>query len=438
MTATPHHMPTPWHDLAKDEAMLAKDAPLEDKTAIVHRVGILLLSAGTGAWRVRDAMNSVATALGVTYSAELGLLSIELTCTDGSSSVTQVATLPTAGVNTERIMIMESLAKSIVDNIDDVTVGQIHSELDLVECRKQNYSPAQAGLASAAACAAFVFLLGGGPVEMICAFVGAGLGNWSKRLMGGRHLNQLTSVAVAVSLACVGYLLALRVLSLFMPDAMSHAAGYIGAMLFVIPGFPLITSGLDFAKLDMRSGIERLAYALAVILVATLVGWVASMVVQLAPDAFVDLGLSVVPLIGLRLVMSFVGVFGFSIMFNSTPRMALTAGLVGGVANTLRLELTGILGVPIGAAAFLGALCAGLLASWAGRRLGFPRISLTVPSIVIMVPGLYMYRAVWCMGASDAVNACGWLFAAAMIVAFLPIGLAAARVITDERWRRCS
>ena len=31
-------------------------------------------------------------------------------------------------------------------------------------------------------------------------------------------------------------------------------------MLFIIPGFPFITSGIDLAKLDLRSGLERLAY----------------------------------------------------------------------------------------------------------------------------------------------------------------------------------
>ena len=33
-----------------------------------------------------------------------------------------------------------------------------------------------------------------------------------------------------------------------------HEAGYICAMLFIIPGFPFITSGIDLAKLDLRSG----------------------------------------------------------------------------------------------------------------------------------------------------------------------------------------
>ena len=42
----------------------------------------------------------------------------------------------------------------------------------MIERRKPLYSPAFAGFASACACASFVFLLGGGPFDMIGAFIG--------------------------------------------------------------------------------------------------------------------------------------------------------------------------------------------------------------------------------------------------------------------------
>lgn len=49
-----------------------------------------------------------------------------------------------------------------------------------------------------------------------------------------------------------------------------------------------------------------------------------------------------------------------------------------------------------------------------------------------------MYRAVYYMGTFQPTDAVDWLIRAAMIVVFLPIGLIAARVITDPRWRRVS
>ena len=60
-------------------------------------------------------------------------------------------------------------------------------------------------------------------------------------------------------------------------------AGYIRPC-FVIPGFPLITKRNRRGKQDMRSGIERLVYALMIITAATLVGWVAAVLCRLAPS----------------------------------------------------------------------------------------------------------------------------------------------------------
>lgn len=64
---------------------------------------------------------------------------------------------------------------------------------------------------------------------------------------------------------------------------MQHEAGYICAMLFIIPGFPFITSGIDLAKLDMRSGVERFTYALIVVLVATMSAWIMALILHLQP-----------------------------------------------------------------------------------------------------------------------------------------------------------
>ena len=219
-------------------------------------------------------------------------------------------------------------------------------------------------------------------------------------------------------------------------------------MLFVIPGFPLITAGLDIAKLDMRSGIERLVYAMAVIVLATLMGWLVAEVVGLSPDDFQPLGLGPAALTLLRVAMSFVGVFGFSVMFNSPVQLAATAGVIGAVSNTLRLTLVDLpsllpglglaAGCPPEAAAFLGAIVSGLLAHLAERWTSYPRISLTVPSIVIMVPGLYLYRAMYYMCVFDTASMLSWFVRAVLIVAFLPVGLGIARTLTDPRWRKTS
>ena len=431
-----HHMAIPWHDFfTNDNFTPAYEANLVERAAIVGRIGLMMLSYGTGAWRVRDSMNTVARTLKMTCSVDIGLVSLEYTCMDAHHSYTQAISLPSTSVNTTKLSQMERFIKEFDQHGSEMTIGEIHSRLEEIAHSKGNYAPYQVGLAAALACSAFVFLLGGGPVEMFCSFIGAGLGNYARRKMIDRHITLFAGVAVAVAVACLSYLLALSLMQLTFNVSSRHETGYIGAMLFIIPGFPFITSGLDISKLDMRSGLERMTYAIAIITVATLVGWIVALMVNLRPENFQALPLSALMLFLLRLPASFCGVFGFSIMFNSTPKMASIAGCIGAIANTLRLELTDLTGIPAGAAAFLGALVAGLLASIVKRKIQYPQISITVPSIVIMVPGLYMYRAMYNIGLTSISLGTLWMTKALMIVVFLPMGLIAARILTDSKWR---
>ena len=431
-----HHMAIPWHDFfTNDNFTPAYEANLVERAAIVGRIGLMMLSYGTGAWRVRDSMNTVARTLKMTCSVDIGLVSLEYTCMDAHHSYTQAISLPSTSVNTTKLSQMERFIKEFDQNGSEMTIGEIHSRMEEIAHSKGNYAPYQVGLAAALACSAFVFLLGGGPVEMFCSFIGAGLGNYVRRKMIDHHITLFAGVAVAVAVACLSYLLALSLMQLTFNVSSRHEAGYIGAMLFIIPGFPFITSGLDISKLDMRSGLERMTYAIAIITVATLVGWIVALMVNLRPENFQALPLSALMLFLLRLPASFCGVFGFSIMFNSTPKMAAIAGCIGAIANTLRLELTDLTGIPAGAAAFLGALVAGLLSSIVKRKIQYPQISITVPSIVIMVPGLYMYRAMYNIGLTSISVGTLWMTKALMIVVFLPMGLIAARILTDSKWR---
>ena len=535
-----HAIPLDMKDIERDWDKPITDAGIAAKASVIVRVGMLDLGAGTGSFRVREMMHRIAYPLGVHVRADVNLTDIQASCTDGKERITEVVNLPTTGVNTERIWLLEhfadwfsvnlgagtmyhrrtevsrqlmqpntlgtrdasqisaetakqlrerlrqearaqklaakraSLRSRVAERVAErakkklpedeyaehfdhleehaekrvresgpITVGQVHKRLDLIERRKPLYSPAFSGFAAACACAAFVFLLGGAPYDMIGAFIGAGLGQWARRRLFAHHLNQffVTFVAVAVAaLACVG---TLRLIGIFDPVALHHDTAYIGAMLFVIPGFPLITGGLDMAKIDFPSGVQRIAYVCCIILMATLAGWMVAVLVHLNPQGFDTPPLNPWATGALRALFAFVGVWGFSVLFNSPQRMCLVAATIGMITDTLRLEIVDW-GVPAEAGAFIGALLAGLIASaWRSAvrhgllapHLGYPRICLTVPSIVIMVPGLYMYRAMFYLGQFNTLLALDWAFRAFMVIICLPIGLAMARVITDKSWR---
>lgn len=511
-------------DVLEDLDKPLAQANLAAKASVIVRAGALDLSSGTGSFRVREMMDRIATSLGIYVRSDVNLTDIEASCSDGANRVTEVVDLPTVGVNTERIWLMEHFTdwlcvnlgrggsyhrdthpssqvigslpnekKSAVAPFPDVigdadgqtlpsppeaagqtdaigqagsagqtgagsasgvTVRQAHERLDAIEYRHKLYKIGMQVLAAAVSCASFTFLLGGGLIDMIAAFVGAGCGQFIRSKFLGKHTNQFFVTAVAVVVAAFLSIGTLWAIGFAYPPARLHDTAYIGAILFVVPGFPLITGGLDIAKLDISSGIQRIVYFLAIIMAATLAAWAVADIVHLKPAGSFDTSV-MLPWVRtalanpwieffLRLLTAFGGVWGFSVLFNSPQRMACVAALIGAVADTFRLEIIDFWNVPIEAAAFFGALLAGLLASlWriAVRHgkikalHGFPRICLTVPSIVIMVPGLYMYQAVYYLGQFNSVDALNWIFRSLLVVVCLPIGLAVARILTDRNWR---
>ena len=187
---------------------------------------------------------------------------------------------------------------------------------------------------------------------MFCAFVGAGIGNYLRCKLTKYHFTLFLCIVSSVSLACFAYASMLKLGEILFGISVQHEAGYICAMLFIIPGFPFITSGIDLAKLDMRSGLERLAYAIIVVMVAAVSAWLMALLLHLKPVDFLPLELSAAQRILFRLLASFCGVFGFSVMFNSPVRLAAAAAFIGALSNTLRLERVELAGFPPAAAAF--------------------------------------------------------------------------------------
>ena len=433
------HMSIDWHDMIDTENIIpATKATLKEKSLLVGRVGLMMLSVGTGAWRVRASMNKISRALGITCNADIGLLSIEYTCIENGETFTNAISLNTTGVNTDKLNELESFTDGFAERAGKYSMEQFHMILDKFAEMKGNYKSWDLGLASGLACCAFTFLLGGGIFEMIGAFIGAGTGNFVRRKLLERHITLLGNVSVSVAAACTAYVLFIKLAEFIFGISDIHQAGYICSMLFIIPGFPLITGGIDLAKLDLRSGLERITYALIIIVTATMTGWAAATVFRFAPANFEEQQIEPLMMLVFRLITSFLGVYGFSLMFNSPRRIAATAGCIGMIANTLRLELIDFADMPVGAAAFIGALSAGLMASALKKWIGWPRITLIVPSIVIMVPGMFMYNGIYYIVLNDIATGGLWLTKAFLIVLALPLGLIAARILTDNNFRKSS
>ena len=151
-----NHMEIPWHNyVSTRNSQPITEASLSEKASLIGRTGMMLLSCGTGAWRVRSSMNTLSEALGITCSADIGLMSISYTCFDGESSFSHALSLTTTGVNTSRLNRLEHFVSDFPAEGIHMSGEALHSQLDEIERIHGLYSPAALGLASALACGAF-------------------------------------------------------------------------------------------------------------------------------------------------------------------------------------------------------------------------------------------------------------------------------------------
>ena len=159
-----NHMDILWHEYtdAGGEERPVTEASLTEKASIVGRVGIMLLSCGTGAWRVRSSMNTLSEVMGITCTADIGLMSIEYTCFDGEQGFTQSLCLTNTGVNTSKLNRLEHFIREFEKEGCSMSGEQLHQLLDEIERIHGLYSPVALGFAAALACGGFTFLLGGG------------------------------------------------------------------------------------------------------------------------------------------------------------------------------------------------------------------------------------------------------------------------------------
>ena len=422
---------------------MAQESNSDDSTAsqqvmgveadAVLRLGLLMVAAGTGGYRVIRAMKRAARAMGFDrLDAEISITSVVCTFHRGVSFRTVVATQPAPAVDASRIEALEHLTHHLPNHMSANALTMCLD--DIVHSVTHRWSRPALMAAAGAACAAFA-LLNYFPAEgAVAVAVAAACGQLVRMILASRHLNQLGVVAVAAATSClVFYLLNWALPLTHLPDdARAFAAGYIAAVLYLIPGFPLFSSMLDLSRFDITAGLTRLCYAMAVITAATMSVALVSAMTGLSPLS-IDAPTPTARWYLLAAVASFVGIGGFALLFNSSRRMVLFAASIGVVANMVRLVMIDA-GVQPQYAAYTGGVVVGLLGAVITAWTTLPRITMTVPASVIMIPGTAMYRAVHFLNSGDIDQALSNAATAGLIIVWISAGLVTARILTDRDW----
>ncbi|HEY6995905.1 MAG TPA: threonine/serine exporter family protein [Xanthobacteraceae bacterium] len=395
------------------------------------RFGASMLHAGDTAFRVREWMGVIARAMGVdALSVRVALGSIAATARRGGEHATLVREVAPPGINASRLGALEHLARNTAPG---ATARGLAAQVAAIEAEPPLYSIVRTAAAIGVASGAFSYLNGGGVLEVLAAVVGGGSGQGLRSLLFSRRFNQYAVTAACAVVASGIYCLitaAAPAVGLRAPD---HAAGFISSVLFLVPGFPLVAALLDLLQHQTIAGITRLAYGTMLLLAAAFGLCIVAAAAGLTtmPPPPVQAG-ELVTLI-LRAAASFAGGCGFAILYNSSPRTVLAVGVLALIGNELRLAVHDA-GMALAPATFLGALVVGLLASLARRHVHEPRIALTVPGIIIMVPGTYAFQTVVLFDQGEMLAAIQAAVLGGFVVGAMALGLAAARFVSERGW----
>lgn len=403
------------------------------RTDVVMRLGALMLSSGASSARVRDSMERTAHAVGIDdLHCRVGMNDIVATASRGQMFRTRVAEVRRPGVDATKITELKRLTNTLEPGTSPRDVQQ---RLDAIDRLPHRYPEALRVVAAALACAAFALLNNGGWQEFVAVGVAAAAGQWVRMLIHRFRTNEFLIVFVSAVTALLVYLAVAELFTLIGLPGAQHDAALTSAVLYLVPGFALVTGALDLARLDLNAGIARVVYAALILLATGTAVWgIAAVfqttVTQTASPQFDE------PLLSLmRLAAGFVGVLGFALLFSTPWTIALAAAALGAIANVGRLYLVDA-GVIAPAAAALAALAVGLGAYLVSDRLRAARVTITVPAVLIMVPGAASYRSIAGVIDGDTVAAIQNGFTAVFVVVALAIGLTVARVLTEREWSR--
>lgn len=398
----------------------------------VLRLGMLLMGAGTGGYRVIRGMKRAARALGFDrLDASIAVTTITCTFHKEDDFRTIVATQDSPGVDASRIEALESLTHGIDQPI---TAEWLNEQLDEIEkLVVKRWSLPVLVVAAGLACASFAVLNHFMLVDALVVTVAAASGQFVRGSLAKMHARQLASVGAGAVTACLTFWAVIELLGLTgMVAPQAAAPGFVASVLFVVPGFPLFSAIIDLSRFDFAAGISRLAYAVTLIAAATLSVALVSWMTGMEPPAHVPQVVD--PRFSIRAaVASFVGVAGFAFLFNSSRRMIGVAAVTGMLGNLIRLGLV-YAGATMYAGAFVGGLAIGLIGGVAAKRAHIPRTTTTVPAAVIMIPGPSMFASIYALNVGDMDLGVTAAATAMLTVLAIGIGMVTARMLTDRAW----
>ena len=395
---------------------------LDPRIAFAVKLGTALHRYGASTHRLEQAMNLVLRRLGVGghfFSMPTGVFASFGLPEEHRTSLIRVQP---SEVDLGKLTLLDELVSLVTARTIDATEGS--KRVDEIIASPRRYGPLLStvcfGLVSGTASRFF----GGGWREVVVSTaIGLVLGALSIAMTRSEDTRRVFEPVASLMAA------ALAVVSAQFVTPLSIYVTTLAGLIVLVPGLTLTTAMTELATRDLVSGTARLMGAVLIFLeigFGVALGW---QLTRLAPSPLVSASTALPTwTFGIALVVS---PLALSVLLQAQPRdivWILFAGATGFVGFRAGAY---ILGPELGS--FLGALLVGAGSTIYARSFNRPAAVLSVPGIMLLVPGSIGFGSLSRFIERDVVSAVETAFNMVLVAVALVTGLLLANLIVPPR-----
>lgn len=368
---------------------------LRRKLDLLLRTGKLLMESAADTNRVVRNMKRVAAYLGLPdekLHIDVSYTMLAVNLSDEAYSFSKFQKCEKHGINMTAISEISKLSWRAIEK--DFTLDEYERELVSISSKPRNYRPWLVAICAAFACGGFCKLFGGDWMAFLFASVCAFIGFKVREICNKLSINMYMGIATAAGVAtCLAYFTSLFGLS----STPNHPL--LACALFIVPGVPLINFVDDMIDNYVMVGINRAANTV-MMMGAMAFGIVLAIKLLAIEDVAIDKKFSELSMIPhdpyyVYAIAAAISAIGFSTIFNVQRRLLWVVAIGGMVSVCTRNFFNFELGLGPVLGSFMGALVVSLLAVKAVHWFHVPNHVLTIPSVIPMIPGVLMYRALF-------------------------------------------
>lgn len=297
--------------------------------------------------------------------------------------------------------------------------------------KKTKYTSFIINLGAALACGGVGKMFGCDVAAALYTALAAFIGFFVRRQCLLMQINAYMAIAIASFAATV-----IAYFTHFLPFSSTPWYPMLACTIFIVPGIPLINAVEDMMDNYITAGMTRAMNTLLMVGSMTFGIIFAIKLFQVA-DFTVLAAAAHQPYI-VYVISACIAAAGFSTMFDVPPRLLWVVGIGGIISVCVRNLAIDFLGVgqPIGT--LFGAMAVSIIALKAIHWFHVPTHVLTVPSVIPLMPGIYMYRLLFNIIDIDMLNVDSFLQAfqsgvnATLTILAIAIGVAVPNIFARK------